>query len=618
MSSNRNNPNAIVSSPKFDPPRNWKNWTSVETWSACPGLWFPVKWWDLPANATPDLNIRTAVESTPAVSPLYGHFIMIYKFFFCPYRLYVPNLNNNNVNDLTDIEQIEFPVMFANSDGLPYFVNITNGSLLDYLGYAKRKSYISTNPNLRFINLFGAIDVDDPEFNRVVGYTTNPNNGDFVYDVSNVIYPTVVGDDDSALEMLTDNAIPWLAYYDIFSHHLANPNEEFIPFINADGESQYVSLHAIQAIAPYVSGRGQNAGLYGVGDTSNRWQLRGIEVGDGSNPSYIYDPYVTSVDHGTVYLVDKAAVTTDSFVQDYIEYLKAPQYNHFGMMPCNYLPDYFTTWVDPDDYNVVNDMQLPNMNIMQIRLQERKWVDYARQLARRSKRLTDWVENKYGGPKLKLNNEPILVGEDKVDVYFQNITAQSNSGDGSKLSDYVGGQASRISFMTPKTKDPIKFTTQEPGLLMCMCCLVPEVSYTGGVDRFLKKRRMADLYTPLYDAVGFQSIYAYEVKAGSRTPLETIGDVPGWYEYMSKTNHHKGLFELNEFKSWVLERDFTDHTTDVSYGDPDVVNSTYVDEDMFDYNFVDVGLYKDNFYIQTLFDFKIKLPMSDQIVNLRY
>lgn len=616
MSSNRNNPNAIVNSPKFDPPRNWKNWTSVETWSACPGLWFPVKWWDLPANATPDLNIRTAVESTPAVSPLYGHFIMIYKFFFCPYRLYVPNLNNNNVNDLTDIEQIEFPRIFVNSDGLAYFANVTNGSLFDYLGYAKRKTY-ATSDQSRYLSLYGAIDEDDPEFNRVIGYSINSSTHTFVYDVPNVLYPTL-HEDNASFEMTSDNAIPWLAYYDIFSHHLANPNEEFIPFVDYNGQSQYVSLHAIQAIAPYVSGRGSKSGLFRDDVSRVSWSIGGIDVSSDFVSSCIYSPHVDTTEFGRVYLVDNSVTTTASFVQDYIEYLKAPQYNHFGMMPCNYLPDYFTTWVDPDDYNVVNDMQLPNMNIMQIRLQERKWVDYARQLARRSKRLTDWIENKYGGPKLKLNNEPILVGEDKVDVYFQNITAQSNSGDGSKLSDYVGGQASRISFMTPKTKDPIKFTTQEPGLLMCMCCLVPEVSYTGGVDRFLKKRRMADLYTPLYDAVGFQSIYAYEVKSSSRAPLETIGDVPGWYEYMSKTNHHKGLFELSEFKSWVLERDFTDQTTEGTYNEPDVVNSTYVDEDMFDYNFVDVGLYKDNFYIQTLFDFKIKLPMSDQIVNLRY
>lgn len=618
MSSNRNNPNAIVNSPKFDPPRNWKNWTSVETWSACPGLWFPVKWWDLPANATPDLNIRTAVESTPAVSPLYGHFIMIYKFFFCPYRLYVPNLNNNNVNDLTDIEQIEFPVLFADGDNHPTPVEIKNGSLFDYLGYSKRRMYIDGQ---NYVYVMGAIDDNDPEFNRVIGYASSVVTEMFDFDYStNLIQPG--RSVETAMEYATDNAIPWLAYYDIFCHHLANPNEEFIPFVNKDGETDYISLHALQAITPYVSGRGVSEGTYSSGNSEHPWTIRGISVGNGPLPSYVGNVLVTSQDHGTVYLMDQSqrrVGTISDIISDYIQYQAAPDYSHFGMMPCNYLPDYFTTWVDPDDYNVVNDMELPNMNIMQIRLQERKWVDYARQLARRSKRLTDWVDNKYGGPKLKLNNEPILVGEDKVDVYFQNITAQSNSGDGSKLSDYVGGQASRISFMTPKTKAPIKFTTQEPGLLMCMCCLVPEVSYTGGVDRFLKKRRMADLYTPLYDAVGFQSIYAYEVKAASRTPFETIGDVPGWYEYMSKTNHHKGLFELAEFKSWVLERDFTDNNiTSGNYGEPDIVNSTYVDEDMFDYNFVDVGLYKDNFYIQTLFDFKIKLPMSDQIVNLRY
>lgn len=619
---NKNNPESIVNTPEFNPPRNWKNWNNVKTYSACAGPVFPVQHWDLPKDTTVKLKMKNLVKSLPSASPLLGHFMMRLSLFYCPYRLYLANLNNDNINELSDIEQIDFPLLGSDvvtsaDEYTP--LTIRPGSLLHYLGYAPQFTINALPPqgtDYEYMLNFAIGDTFSENgeiyWNRTV-FMTDASPSDPLEqwpEIEQAInYSSSGQDDDVTKYMISYNALPILAYYDIYCNYILNPNETTVPyqvysvddFGNTTKSWVEISVQSLQSVVPYISKRGSSVHLIDVYPQSaySKPELRnsgftvdGVRMFEGVFATEKND-------------YDDALVIRNNWLNSY---------GHQGFLYAPYLPDYFTTWLDPDDYNLVDSLSLPNMNIQQIRLAERKWVDYARQLAKHSKRYSDWLEQKYGGPKLKMDTKPIFVGSDTLSIFFEDVTATAET-DSSSFSGTLGGQASRVDFIQPDYSKEISFTTQEPGLLMCVLQIVPEVSYGQGIDRFLKKKKMADLYTPLYDAVGFQSIYASEVDAFAPNAMDTIGDVPGWYEYMSKFNQHTGLFTLPEFKSWVLERQYYTGQTAV---DSAVDNSTYIEPAMFNENFVNVGQYEDNFLIQTLFDMSVKMPMSNQIINTRF
>lgn len=623
---NKNNPESIVNTPEFNPPRNWKNWNSVKTYSACAGPVTPVEHWDLPKDTTVKLKMKNLVKSLPSASPLLGHFKMRLSLFYCPYRLYLSNLNNDNINELSDIEQIEFPQLVASNyfTGDEYSpLTIRPGSLLHYLGYAPQFVVNVTPPQ--------GTDYEEM-INRFIGDTFQ-ENGEVYYSRSvfmtdafpdspfdqwpeieqTINYRSGSFDEEVTSYMISNNALPLLAYYDIYCNYILNPNEGTVPYLkyttddsgNTTKTWTEISVQSLQSVVPYISRRGSGVNINGINYSSD------------NNPPSISGWF--QVDSVPMFEEIFASMTLDYDQNMEVRTNWLNSYGHQGFLYAPYLPDYFTTWLDPDDYHLVNSLFLPNMNIQQIRLAERKWVDYARQLAKHSKRYSDWLEQKYGGPKLKMDTKPIFVGSDTLSIFFEDVTATAET-DSSSFSGTLGGQASHVDFIQPDYSKEISFTTQEPGLLMCILQIVPEVSYGQGIDRFLKKRKMADLYTPLYDAVGFQSIYASEVDAFAPNAMDTIGDVPGWYEYMSKFNKHTGLFTLPEFKSWVLERKYFDNAnaTAITSNPGSVDNSTYIEPAMFNENFVNVGQYEDNFLIQTLFDMSVKMPMSNQIINTRF
>lgn len=120
-----------------------------------------------------EMDINAIIRTMPTVGPLFGSFKAQIDMFAIPLRVYVGYLHNNTLNVGTKMEQIKFPKMvFTNIKGINEVTKTARSSLLRYLGYSS----------------------------------------------------TAVNKSKNNEEKL--NAIPYLAYWDIFKNYYANKQEK--------------------------------------------------------------------------------------------------------------------------------------------------------------------------------------------------------------------------------------------------------------------------------------------------------------------------------------------------------------------------------------------------------
>ena len=129
-----------------------------------------------------DIDINADVKTLPTVGPLFGSFKMQLDVFLCPIRLYNKSLHMNKIGVGMDMSKVKFPFynlktnnLVANSEEPVEVQQINQSSLLAYLGI------------------------------RGNGYN---------------------GDTDADEVTNTYNAMPLLAYWDIYKNYYSNKQEE--------------------------------------------------------------------------------------------------------------------------------------------------------------------------------------------------------------------------------------------------------------------------------------------------------------------------------------------------------------------------------------------------------
>ena len=145
-----------------------------------------------------DINLNADVKTMPTCAPLFGSFKLQLDVFSCPIRLYQANLHNNKLNIGLDMKKIKLPQLEITAKTInPKNKNIKNeeqqinkSSLLNYLG--------------------------------ISGVGTNLTNGNTQNTVTR-----------------RKNAVPFLAYWDIYKNYYANRQEEIGMYIHDNGEHIY-------------------------------------------------------------------------------------------------------------------------------------------------------------------------------------------------------------------------------------------------------------------------------------------------------------------------------------------------------------------------------------------
>lgn len=152
--------------------------------SMAPGVLVPtMKELLLPGDTYP-IKTRCHTLTHPTIGPLFGSFKQQNDFFFCPIRLYNALLHNNALNIGLDMKKVKFPII-----EIPKGKWDTKQTMMGSNGSLKKE----VNPSSL------------PAYLGVRSLQKKENEGS---------------------SCIINNAIPFLAYYDIFKNYYANKQEE--------------------------------------------------------------------------------------------------------------------------------------------------------------------------------------------------------------------------------------------------------------------------------------------------------------------------------------------------------------------------------------------------------
>lgn len=181
-----------------------------------------------------------------------------------------------------------------------------------------------------------------------------------------------------------------------------------------------------------------------------------------------------------------------------------------------------------------------------------------------SPRLVDQVKARYGANLSDgIAQRPICIGSASYDVYTKGVDQTAPAGVGSQPNPFntIGSQYGRaFGVGTDSLIDD--FTANEPGFIMVMATLVPEVTYSSGVAAYLRRYladgSVAEMANPLLQNIGDEPVYS-DMLCGevSSASTQVFGYNDRYGSFMYHPNEAHGEFRDGAtLDTFVLQRSF--------------------------------------------------------------
>lgn len=152
------------------------------------------------------IDLETLVKTIPTIGPLYGSFKLQLDIFECPIRLYNGLLHNNMCKIGMNMAQVKLPkfsLTHKMNNPLKYAYDINN-------------TQIASDALLNYLGLRGIGDAEWPKINGT-----------------------------NTLLARTFNAVPLLAYWDIYKQYYANKQEEKGAYISVDDVDETTTIYQL-------------------------------------------------------------------------------------------------------------------------------------------------------------------------------------------------------------------------------------------------------------------------------------------------------------------------------------------------------------------------------------
>ncbi len=541
----------------------------VNRFTAAPGVLIPAMVQRCLPGDHFEISVSHLVKTMALKAPLMGRMSVKFDFFFVPDRLYVPAFRNNNVNvGIMDVAYPNFSLPTVGQgagsstpDSAKY--ELASSHILDYLGlpvgFADRHAYDATAPNGRAA---GAVKF---------------------------------------------NAIPYLAYLDIWRNYYRNPQESDAYMVGAFDEDA--------TNVPPTS-------------TSDDYYTAYINQ---FNVSDTIDDLINNVSSGRVTNFDNVLLSdqfADSEVFRKVFNVSGLRTPMSGLLLRCYQPDYYSNFINESIYNQVTNYggfvvtQDDGFTINQFRL-----ANKLQKLAERSiiagNRYGEFIRALFGVKTDDKLDIPEYLGSTSTTMQFNDVAQQqanTTEYDPANGKYPLGQSAGRGLSVDNSRKFYINAT--EYGHIFCMFSLVPTPDYYEGISKFLRKLRLSDEFNPQLDRLGWQALYDYEYNAvrsegvwedGNDPFTSALAYQPAWLEYMTRTNELHGEFATT-LNFWTIGRTFNRDTSGLGGDAFSVTPSAYIFPNDFSVPFVDESLTAQNFLVQCKFDIFAKRPISKKLM----
>lgn len=591
----------------------WRSSMGVGTLVPC------MKLVGLPGD-TFDIDIDTKVLTHPTVGPLFGSYKLQIDIFTSPIRLYNAMLHNNALNVGLDMSKVKLPI-YATTMGKNGTIEestrlcFSSSSILAYLGQ------------------------------RTIGnWKTNKNR-------------------------IRGQAIPWLAYLDIFKNYYANKQENNYYYlvksayvnttftnraINYDQTKKLTTGGTIEIVNMTLQQWNESGEVYGTETEGGlkKW-LNSKEINKYWTPTqkeknvlltfkrgqywifseqarYKNNTYIQSAGLNTLDELREKILTagntqfelnktTNKYFNDVLGESEE-KWNlkeaGCGLILKTYQSDIFNNWIKTEWVSGENGISAitaistagDKFTIDQLNL-SKKVYDMLNRIAVSGGTYQDWVETVYTSGWDMHTETPMYEGGMSSEIEFQEVVSNSATAD-----EPLGTLAGR-GINTSKKGGKLHIKVTEPCYIMGIASITPRVDYCQGNDFDIYFTTLNDLHKPALDGIGYQDLLTCKA-AGWVTDSVAYGKTVAWVDYMTNFNKTYGTFAENGNEAFmVLNRIFEPKNGD--FTSTEIDNTSYIDPSKYNYIFAETSAESQNFWVQIGFGIESRRVMSaKQIPNL--
>lgn len=326
---------------------------------------------------------------------------------------------------------------------------------------------------------------------------------------------------------------------------------------------------------------------------------------------------------------------------------------HYGLPLCPYFADPYTSFISNE--NVELERTKSKVTVQNNEFTMEQWYLASRMQTKIRKNIykmqdfSQWIDTNFGVKPSTTLTQPMFLGAFMSDIIFHDaISAVQGASDrlednqslGSRAGYGVGHQGDRRNFFD--------FTAKEPGTVLVLQMIIPEVHYFEGSERHFDTLNFNEEFNPIFDALGFQDMHLSNLNSVPHLSYDpfarliknpdslylgkvnfddydrAIAQQPYGFEHMAKVNRLKGMMTMpNYYQSWTLARSFNYNRGDVNFlsggsilpdrGDLGMY-STYIIPEMYNNIFANPQNL-DNFQFYLSFDYKKYQPVSKQFLS---
>lgn len=186
-------------------------------------------------------------------------------------------------------------------------------------------------------------------------------------------------------------------------------------------------------------------------------------------------------------------------------------------------------------------------------------------------RLVDYVKGQYGASlKDSIAQRPVYLGSFSFPVYSKGVyqSNQETSNDVASQNPFNSVGARYGHAYAEGNGSLIDYTAEEPGYIMVLGSLVPEVTYSSGIERYLsryiQRKSQSDMANPILQNVGNQPIFLKELSAETTlvpgaedVPNKVFGYVERYADWKTRSHQLHGLLRDGQsLQAFALQRNF--------------------------------------------------------------
>jgi len=239
-----------------------------------------------------------------------------------------------------------------------------------------------------------------------------------------------------------------------------------------------------------------------------------------------------------------------------------------------------------------------------------------------STRMVDQVQARYGANLSDgVAQRPICIGTAAFDVYSHGVdqTGGSSSTDTAAKNPFSGVAAQYGRAAGNANEFVINdFTANEPGYILVLGTLVPDVTYSSGMDRkfrrYLSNGSLVEMPCSLLQNVGDQPVYASELTEDiidqyNHLTSKIVGYQDRFADFMFMRNEVSGILrDGGTLDSFVLQRSFDDPDTDITLSSEFLsIPTNYLDQVLVANSNV-IGC---SYWFDCMLEYKVSMPLAE-------